>query len=206
MVKKLFGVDYSYNFNDETTIIDNIYIKVTVKLEYEYKYKYKSLINLVIKDNKAVDVNLGDFWNIIEELKKVINFNLDDIKTKIELSYSEGMSNGSVNVIFHWLQKKIEISAGSKITKDHDSFRGGYTITIYLKNDMNKKKQIILEPCYVFLKRLGKAGELVTNFINSIVNDIIQIIIEVMNNLNKLCPSLLSAFLAFILCFTLSFA
>ena len=206
VVKNLFGLDYTYSFDYETTIIDNYYTKVTVKLEHEYNYNRKSKINLVIKNNKAVDVNLGNFGNILEEIKKVINFNLEDLKSGIELSFSNGMANGSVQVLFYLFLKKIEISAGSKITKDHHSYRGGYTITIYLKDHFDELGESLLEPCKVFVKRFGIVAETVINSISSLVKEAINLMIEVVNHIMIYMPVLLETFLAFILLFAFQYA
>ncbi len=206
VVKNMFGIDASYSFDYEKTIIDNYKVKVTVKLEYVYNFKYENKINLVIKNNEISDVNLGDFGNIKEELEKVSDFNINDLKAKIEYSYSNGMSNGHVSVTFYFAQKKIEISAGSKITADHNSFRGGYTINIYLKDDFDKNKGLVLAPCVVFVKRLGKIGEITLNLINNVVNNAIQIIAIVAESLKNSLPSLLSTFLGYILFLSLAAA
>ena len=207
VVKNLFGVNYNYNFEDETTIIDNYYMKVTVILLHEYNFNYKHKINLVIKNNNLVDVNLGDLdINLLEEIKKVINFDISNLKSKFETSFKNGMSNGSVNVEFYWFQRKIEINAGSKITYDHHSYRGGYKITIYLKNNFDNVGQKVLAPCGVFLKRLGAIGDIIVNTINNLLNNAILIIITVIDNLIKYIPTLLSAFLGFCLFFVFSFA
>ena len=207
VIKNMFGIDASYSFDYERTIIDNNRVKVTVKLEYVYNYKYGNKINLVVKNNRIVDANLGDFGNIIEELQKITNFDIKNLKSKIEYSYSNGMSNGHVSVMFYLFQKKIQISAGSKITADHDSFRGGYTINIYLKDDFNKNSGLVLAPCAVFLKRLGKIGQSIIAFINNVVNNVIQIIVIVAENLKNSLPSLLPTFLGYILllCFSAAF-
>lgn len=204
VVKQLFGIDMSYSFDEEKTIIDNYYTKVTVKLEHKYEYKFKSKINLVIKNNEAVDVNLGDFGNIIEEIKKVIDFDFENLKSKITLSYSNGMSNGEVNIFFYLFMKKLQISAGSKITKDHHSYRGGFTITIYFKDHFDELGEKVIEPYAVFLKRLGSVGDSVIATIKAIINNTIIIIEEVINIIAKNMPSLLSSALGFTLFFVLS--
>ena len=204
VVKNLFGVDYYYNFDEEKTVINNRFVRVTVKLEYEYNFSYKYLINLVIKNHEIVDVNLGNFGNILEELQKATSFNINDLKSKIEYSYSNGMANGSVKVSYYFFQKKIEISAGSKITEDHHSFRGGYTISIYIKDEMNGHAELVYAPCVVFLKRLGFNGNLVIRAISRISNNLVQIIETVLDKLVQLLPSLVSSFLAFVLFLSLS--
>ena len=207
VIKNLFGLNYNYNFEHETTIIDNYYIKVTVILLYEYNYNYKQKINLVIKNNKAVDVNLGDLdTNLLEEIKKVINFDITNLKSKFESSFANGMSNGSVNVEFYWFQKKIVINAGSKITENHHSYRGGYKITIYLKDNFDKLGEKVLAPSQVFLKRLGAVGDMVIAFINNLLNNAIKILTTVIENLSMYMPSFLAAFLGYCLFFIFSLA
>ena len=206
VTKNLFGVDHSYSYDKEETIINNKYVKVTVKLEYGYNFSQKSIINLVIKNHKIEDVNLGDFMNIFEELEKFTAFNINDLKTKIEYSYSNGMANGSVNVVYYFFLKKIQITAGSKITEDHHSFRGGFTITFHLKDDFNNNPGLVLAPCIAFLKRLGFDGRAATIYIRSILNDSIKIIETVIDNLTKYFPSLLSAFFGYFLFFILALA
>ena len=205
MLKKLQKelLDYTYNFDYETTIIDNYYTKVTVKLEHVYNYNIKSKLNLVIKNNKAVDVNLGDFGNILEEINKVINFNLENIKSGIELSFSNGMANGSVQVIFYLFLRKIEIYAGSKITKNHHSYRGGYTITIYLKDHFDELGERLLEPCKVFVKRFGIVAENIISAISNLVNEAIKLINEVINYIKIYFPILVETFLSFIVMYAL---
>ena len=205
VVKNLFGIDFSYSFDYEMILKEDNAIKVTIKLDYEYKYTSQHYVSMIIKNNKAVDVRFGDFGNIIDELKKVINFDINKLRTKIEHSYSKGMANGSVNVVFYWAQRKIEISAGSKITPDHNSYRGGFTITIYLKDDMNMFTEKMLAPCTVFLKRLGINGEVIIATIRRITGDIIKMIIEVINGLRRHFQSFIPTFLSFVVCFVLSF-
>ena len=47
------------------------------------------------------------------------------------------MVNGDVTVKIFWLEKKIEINVGSKITKDHWTYRGGVKYTIFMKDEHN---------------------------------------------------------------------
>ena len=109
VVKNLFGVDHTYSYDYETTIINNYFIKVTVILLYDYNFNSNHFVKLAIKNNKIVDVSLGDL-NVFEELNKVININLDYFKSKFESSFSNGMSNGSLQVQYYWLQKnKLKI-------------------------------------------------------------------------------------------------
>ena len=201
VVKNLFGIDSSYSFDEETTIIDNRYVKVTVKLEHEYNCKLSSDINLVIKNGKPTDVNLGDFGNLLEELNKVINFKIENVQSNIKVSFSDGMNNGEVQFFFYWFEKKIVIYGGSKITQDHHSYRGGYRITIYLKDNINDYAYAILEPCEVFLKRLGRAGEIIMGIIRGMAKEIIKIISEVLAYLSSFSPSLAISFYAFCLMF-----
>ena len=153
-----------------------------------------------------MDVRLGDFGNIIDELKKVTDFDINNLKSKFEYSYSKGMANGSVNVVYYWLQKKIEISAGSKITPDHNSYRGGFTITIYIKDNMNMFTGKMLAPCTVFLRRLGNNGEVIIATIRKITYDIIKMILEVIKGLNRFLPKFVPAFLSFCVFFCLNLA
>ena len=204
VVKNLFGIDFSYSFNHEMILTENGFVRVTIKLEHVYKYTSQNYVSMIIKNNKAVDVRLGNFGNIIDELKKVINFDINDLKTKIEYSYSKGMANGSMNVAFYWAQRKIEISAGSKITPDHNSYRGGFTITIYFLDSMDTLTGKMLAPCTVFLKRLGKNGEVIIRVIRQITYDIIKMIQEVIKGLNKFLQEYYPTFLAFVLSFSLS--
>ena len=67
-------------------------------------------MSLVIKNNVPTDVNLGNFGNLLEELNKVINFNLKDLQAKIKYSFSNGMSNGSVNINIYLFEKKNRIN------------------------------------------------------------------------------------------------
>lgn len=199
VVKNLFGIDAYYSFDYETTIIDNYYSKVTVKLEHEFNWKSDSKMSLVIKNNVPTDVNLGNFGNILEELKKVINFNINDLQAKIKYSFANGMSNGSVNIIIYLLQRKIELYAGSKITADHHSYRGGYKITIYFHDHINELGEKLLSPCYVFLRKLGPVGETAMATIRGLVRDVIQIISKSLEYLNRYLPSIVAQFIPFII-------
>ena len=198
VVKNLFGIDAYYNFDNEKTIIDNYYSKVTVKLEHEFNWKSDSKMSLVIKNNVPTDVNLGDFGNLLEELNKAINFNLEDLKAKIKYSFSNGMANGSININIYLLVKKIEIIAGSKITADHSSYRGGFKITFYFYDHINKLGEKALAPFAVFLRNLGPIGDIAIRVIGNLGRDIIQMILKTMEFLSK-NASLIQMFIQFII-------
>lgn len=198
VVKNLFGIDAYYSFDYEKTIIDNYYSKVTVKLEHEFNWKSDSKMSLVIKNNVPTDVNLGNFGNLLEELNKVINFNLKDLQAKIKYSFSNGMSNGSVNINIYLFEKKIELIAGSKITADHSSYRGGYKITFYFYDHINELGEKALAPFSVFLRNLGPIADAAIGIIRNLVRDIIQMILKTMEYLNKIA-SLIQMFIQFII-------
>lgn len=197
VVKNLFGINAYYSFDYEKTIMDNYYSKVTVKLEHEFNWKSDTKMSLVIKNNVPTDVNLGNFGNLLEELNKAVNFNLNDLQAKLKYSFSNGMSNGSVNINIYLFQKKIELIGGSKITADHSSYRGGYKITIFFYDHINEFGEKALAPFYVFLRNLGPIGDAAMAVIRNLVRDLIQMISK---TIEYLCKSvqLLSMFYPFI--------
>ena len=199
VVKNLFGLDYTYDFEHETIVKEDKYIRVTVKLERSYNYNAKSYINYVIKNNKLVDINIGDFGNILEELKKVVFFDIKSVQSKFEYSFTRGMCNGSVKIMINWLQKKIEIYTGSKITDNHNSFRGGFRITIYIKDDINDLKQTFLAPCSVFLKRLGVVGEKILELITRFLNNVWEILEKICERILESLPEIVCDFILIIL-------
>jgi hypothetical protein len=185
VIKNLLGVDYTLNYEKETFIAENNYARIYGIVTGSYNYDGKKLLNLIIKNNKLVDIGI-DKINIFEELNKVLNFDIKNIKTKFEKSFEKGIANGEIQISFYWLQKKLEIFSGTKITADHHSFRGGFKIIIYIKDKPDKPASYayILEPCKVLLKRLGQAGEAIMNslILNVNINEIIKTTLSTLEN------------------------
>ena len=147
---------------------------------------------------------MGDF-KVFEEIRKITNINLDYFKNKFEWSFANGMSNGSLQVQYYWLQKKIEIYAGSKITNDHESYRGGYKITIELK-DNNDFAKLVVEPCKYFLDQLQIGAYMINNIISQVVYSAIARLSKVNEMLASAFRALLPSFLGFCLFFVISLA
>lgn len=205
VVGNLLGIYYNFNYDEEITIIDYPKIKITVTLERSYSFKYKGALNIVIKNHEAVDYNLGDLdINLFEELNKIQNFKstIDFIK----MSFAKGVANGDVNISFDFANRIIYVKCGTKVNRNVHNFNGGFTMKIYLKDDFNNSGQQLINVSEVFLKRFGKAGNLVLNCIRFIVNNAIAIIQEVFNFIVQNASYLISSFLGIILAFVLKLA
>ena len=205
VVGNLFGLYYDYKYEEETIIIDNPKIKITVILKSQYSYKYRGALNIVIKNHKITEINLGNFdINLFEELDKILNINSKfDL---IKMSYSKGVANGRVDISFDFLNRIIEIKCGTKVNSNNNSFNGGFTMKIYLKDDFNQAGGQLLAVSEVFLKRFGRAGDIALNGLRLIVNNAIAIIQNVFDYLVKNAYYLISSFLGVILVFVFRFA
>ena len=205
VVGNLFGVYYNYKYQEEITIIDYPKIKITVTLEKNYSFKYKGALNIVIKNHEITDINLGNLdINLFEELDKIMN-----VKSKIDLikmSFSKGVANGRVAISFYFLEKKIEIKCGTKVDSNNNSFNGGFTMKIYLKDDFNQTGGQLLAVSEVFLKRFGQAGNFVLDGLRLIVNNAIAIMKGVFDYLANNAYYLISSFLGIILAFVFKVA
>ena len=136
VTKNLFGISLNYNFNYETTIIDNNVAKVTVILTHRFSRSGNGIINLVVNDGSISDINIGKI-DLINKINEILGGKLNLAKMNIKKSFSNGMNNGEIQINTYWFEKRIEFIAGSKITHDYYSFRGGYKINIYLKDNNN---------------------------------------------------------------------
>ena len=196
VIQKLFGITSTYEFNKERTIIDNSYGKVTVTLLHSVYFDYKGIINLVIKNHNIPDINIGD-TNLIEEINKILNKNIPNISLNIKHSFSQGINHGDVEVkTYFWPDKKFEYTVGIKIAPNHFSYRGGFKIIFYLKDNndfMNQKLALCVQPFYKRAPPLVKAGiDGILNAANGVIkfinNGIFFIIESIKNCLNEKAP------------------
>ena len=205
VIGNLFGLYYYYDYEEEKTIIDYPKIKITVTLERHYSYIHKGALNIVIKNHEITEINLGESdINLFEELKKIEN-----VQTKIDLikmSYAKGVVNGRVDISFDFFHRIIEIKCGTKAEKYSNTFNGGFTIKIYLKDDFNQAGGQALAVADVFLKRFGQAGNFVRAGLELIVNNAIAIIKTVFDFIKQNATYLISSFLGVILAFVFKFA
>jgi len=136
VIENLFGISDNYNFERETTIIDNPVAKVTVILLHHFTREGNGIIKLVVNDGEISDIRIGD-TDLISKVNEILDSKLNLAKTNIKSSFADGMLNGEIQINTYWYEKRIELVAGSKITRNYYSFRGGYKINIYLKDNNN---------------------------------------------------------------------
>lgn len=84
---------------------------------------------------------------------------------KFTVSYSVEMDNGQVSFTVDFLKKIIIIDAASKITKEHNTFRGAFRITIYLKDNDD-----IIKKAKAFAIAVGNY---VFNFLKSVYDQLV---------------------------------
>jgi hypothetical protein len=134
--QNLFGVTKDFNFENNLGILENNKVMVFGKLVHKIDAELQEgIIKLTINENNVVK---ADWQGLLPE--KVNNFlnqiiDVYNIRTSFESKFSAGLVNGDVTVKIFWLEKKIEINVGSKITKDHWTYRGGVKYTIIMKDD-----------------------------------------------------------------------
>ena len=138
----LFGVSREFNFDQNLFILENDKVIVFGKLLHTINVELqKGIIKLTIKENNVVEADWSGLLpeNINKFLKQIIN--VYNIQSSFESKISAGLVNGDVSVKLFWLEKKMEINVGVKITPDHWSYRGGVKYTIFMKDDHDDYKR-----------------------------------------------------------------
>ena len=138
----LFQVHKEFNFESEEFILDNDKVLITGKLYHNLDAQLSDgIIKLTIQDNNVVHADWSGLLpeNVNKALKSLID--VYNQQTTFESKITAGIVHGDVSVKIFWAEKKIEINASSKITKDHWSHRGGVKFTIYMKDNHNSYKK-----------------------------------------------------------------
>ena len=134
--QNLFRITSEFNFDRNVFILENdkviVYGKLLHKIDVELQ---KGIIKLTIHENEVVKADWSGL--LPEKVNKFLNQIIDvyNVQSTFESKFSAGLVNGDVTVKIFWLEKKIEINVGSKITKDHWTYRGGVKYTIIMKDD-----------------------------------------------------------------------
>ena len=81
--------------------------------------------------------------------------NISHFITILKTGYSKGILHGTIYIDFFWEEKKIQIDAGLKLTKDEETFRGGNRINIYIL-DFKPHLEEVKETVSVFSRYEGK--------------------------------------------------
>ena len=153
VIKNLFGFSYKLSYDETTNIIDNEKVKVDAKLLHNWEINCDGSIKFNVVNNELKNVNFGGSIDVDlnKILKSEIDINVIDIKNTVSNAYKKGMGNGYTSMTFHWLQSKVDIETCIKIDKKHSSFRQGFRITIYFKDDHDYLKKI-KKSVVVFMK------------------------------------------------------
>ncbi len=180
--QNLFGVTKEFNFENNLGILENNKVMVFGKLVHKIDAELQEgIIKLTINENNVVNADWSGLMpeKVNKFLKQIIN--VYKIQTSFESKFSAGLVNGDVSVKIFWLEKKIEINVGSKITKDHWTYRGGVKYTIIMKDDhddyQKSKKRYMVNLHDVTLQKIK---DFLDNFknVNSVSNNIIGGIIS----------------------------
>ena len=156
------------NYENETEINIGSKFNISVILLNTSKINLEGKITVKVETSKIIDANYNGLMsdNLKKRINKVIDFDYDKIKFFLENKfYKEGLRNGTVAINSKWSENLIEIDAGSKITGDHYSYRGGFRFLIRLKDDIEllSKIQNILKTLFRFSgKKIPK--ELLSDF------------------------------------------
>ena len=156
------------NYDNETEINIGSKFNISVILLNTSKINLEGKIIVKVESSKIIDANYNGLMsdNLKKRINKVIDFDYDKIKFFLENKfYKEGLRNGTVAINSKWSENLIEIDAGSKITGDHYSYRGGFRFLIRLKDDIEllSKIQNILKALFRFSgKKIPK--ELLSDF------------------------------------------
>lgn len=155
VIKNLFGFSYKLSYDKSTNIINNEKVKVDAKLLHNWEINCDGSIKFNVVNNKLKNVNFGGSidLDLNQILKSEIDINVIDIKTTISNAYKKGVENGYTSMTFHWVESKVDIDTGIKINDQHSSFRQGFRITIYFKDD-NEYLKKIKKSVEVFMKGL----------------------------------------------------
>ena len=169
VVNNIFGVSKSYNYDWETTVVNNRMTEVKVKLMSKWNINYDGAIKFVIENNSLKEVDWGGLIgdDLYKSLKEAIGFDINNVKYKFEKGFTEGMANGNVVINIYWVQRKIEIDTGIKITKDSTSIRNGFRITIHIKDNddiFGKIKKVIKIFVFALGEFLNNILRLMTSF------------------------------------------
>jgi hypothetical protein len=156
------------NYENETEINIGSKFNISVILLNTSKINLEGKITVKVETSKIISANYNGLMsdNLKKRINKVIDFDYDKIKFFLENKfYKEGLRNGTVAINSKWSENLIEIDAGSKITGDHYSYRGGFRFLIRLKDDIEllSKIQNILKTLFRFSgKKIPK--ELLSDF------------------------------------------
>ena len=184
IVYNLFGNNLTYNYENETQIEikRNKNINVTVQLLKRNNINLKGKITIKIEKSLITKNNYKDLItkNYINIISNIIGFDFNNLKTFFEEQFKEGMSHGDIAINFDWIEKRIIIEVGSKITFAHYGYRGGFRINIYLNEQDLELLQKIKNIFKFFLRYLGKRitpelRDILSNFqsfknVNSLIN------------------------------------
>ena len=121
---------------------------------------FKGEIIIKIREKKVLNSNI-DFEQIIGKnlkkiLEKAINININILKKKLEDMLSSHIMNGNIAINFNWNKKTITIDIGIKKLPDYYSYRGGFRINIYLKDENIELMNTIKKILTIFFKYYGK--------------------------------------------------
>ena len=183
---KYINETISYNYDKEIEIInDKNNTKIAILFLEPSKINYNG--DLIFKINYE-KIEYAYRGGLIEEnlkniLKEKINFDYNAIKKIIESSINESIINGNIAINYYWNENKIEIDFASKINTDFHSYRGGFRLIIYLKDNSAYFKEIKYA-CKIFLKYYGKLdGMAIKNIISNIksFSDIEKVVKELGN-------------------------
>lgn len=136
--KSLFGLNLEFSFEEEKLILNNEKVIVFGKLIYNIENQLKNgVIKFTIQNNNVISADWSGLLpeNVKKFLKQIID--VYDCQSSFESKFTYGIVHGDVSVKIYWLEKKIEIYAGAKITEDHWEHRGGIKFTIFMKDSHN---------------------------------------------------------------------
>ena len=134
---KLYDVSAKLTYNNEININGNE-IKIIFAKE-----------KVVFRDWKG---EINNYLNI--QLKKILNFDINEERKKFELLISEQLMNGVMTISSFLKEGKIKIELASKAADDFISFRGGCIFNLFIKSNIK------------LLDIIKKVIKLLTNYSN----------------------------------------
>ncbi len=170
VIYDIFEKNYTLNYENETEIINDSKIKITILLLNSSEINYKGKIMIKINDGKIVNSNYKHFINnnLIKNINEIIGNDFNKIKKSFENIFLKNMNNSNIAINFNWLENKIEIDVASKIRGDFYAYRGGFRINIYL-NDKDFELLLIVKKMCKYM--LSYSGKIIDNSIKALLSD-----------------------------------
>ena len=174
IIYNLFDYNCTFDFNyvNETTIINNENISVSVILLKQRNLNFKGSIKIKIENTKIKKANYN--WLLSKDYYSFVNteigFDINYIKEYFEnKTLKNGLDNGDIIFNFKWPENLIEIDVCSKIAHNHYGYRGGFRIKIYLSDDNLAIFSTIKK---IFKCLVRYSGKRIPNYINELLSNL----------------------------------